>query len=160
MIASTVGGIFVVGLLAGSYPALVLSRVQPARVLQGFLSGSRQQLWLRKELVVAQFGVAVALVIGVAVILRQFTYMQNQNLGFQDERVLVTDLRPVPDTIVAKQYRAFPASSEPPRPTGCRARAWCRLRFGSVGQVTLPLRFRTEKSCPTDNGRRICRQLR
>jgi len=104
VIVGTIGGVVVVGLLAGSYPALVLSRFQPARVLQEFLGGSRQQQWLRKGLVVFQFGVAVALVIGVAVILRQFTYMQNQDLGFQDERVLVADLRPVPDTTLAQKY--------------------------------------------------------
>jgi len=107
VIAGTVVGVIAVGLLAGSYPALVLSRFQPARVLREFLSGSRQQQWLRKGLVVVQFGVAMALVIGVAVIFRQFTYMQNQDLGFQDERVLVADLRPVPDTIVARQYRTL-----------------------------------------------------
>lgn len=107
VIAVTVAGVIVVGLLAGSYPVLVLSRFQPARVLQDFLSGSRQQQWLRKGLVVFQFGVAVALVIGVGVILRQFTYMQNQDLGFQDERVLVADLRSVPDTMVAQQYRTL-----------------------------------------------------
>lgn len=107
VIAGTIAGVIVVGLLAGSYPALVLSRFQPARVLQDFLGGSQQQQWLREGLVVFQFGVAMALVIGVAVILRQFTYMQNQDLGFQDERVLVADLRPVPDSIVVQQYRTL-----------------------------------------------------
>jgi putative ABC transport system permease protein len=107
VITGIVAGVVMVGILAGSYPALVLSRFQPARVFQEFLGGSRRQQWLRKGLVVFQFGVAVALVIGVGVILRQFTYMQNQDLGFQDERVLVADLRSVPDTMVAQQYRTL-----------------------------------------------------
>ncbi|WP_263788532.1 ABC transporter permease [Salinibacter grassmerensis] len=107
VIVGAIVGVTMVGVLAGSYPALVLSRFQPARVLQDFLTGSRQRQWLRKGLVVFQFGVAMALVIGVAVILRQFAYMQGQDLGFQDKQVLVADLRPVPDTLVAQQYRTL-----------------------------------------------------
>jgi putative ABC transport system permease protein len=107
VIAATLAGILVVGLGAGSYPALVLSRFQPARVLQDLVGGSRQGQRLRKGLVVVQFAVAVALVIGVGVIFRQFAYMQNQDLGFQDERVLVADLRPLPAATVAQQYETI-----------------------------------------------------
>lgn len=104
VIAGAIGGVLVVGLMAGSYPALVLSRFQPVRVLQNFASRAGQGQRLRQRLVVVQFTVAVALVIGVGVILRQFNYMQSQDLGFQGDRVLVADLRTLPAETIAQQY--------------------------------------------------------
>ncbi|HEX2535411.1 MAG TPA: ABC transporter permease [Chitinophagaceae bacterium] len=82
---------FVVGLLAGSYPAFYLSGFRPIHVLKGKLQmGSRRSL-LRSTLVVFQFTTSIILIIGTIVIFRQLNYIQNKNLGFKKEQVLILD---------------------------------------------------------------------
>ncbi|TAE28578.1 MAG: FtsX-like permease family protein [Candidatus Kapaibacterium sp.] len=84
------GGLFLmVSLLAGMYPALVLSRYQPVRVLKGDTSSGSRNRGLRAALVVVQFTASVALVIGTLVIFRQLRFIQTKQLGFQREQVLI-----------------------------------------------------------------------
>ena len=80
------------GLLAGSYPALVLSRFAPAGVLKRLASGV-QGGRLRRALVVTQFAISAALIIATVVIQQQLHYMQHKNLGFDQEQVVVLQLR-------------------------------------------------------------------
>ncbi|NBB85928.1 MAG: FtsX-like permease family protein [Bacteroidetes bacterium] len=89
-LAVTVLGI---GVLAGAYPAFVLSRFEPARVLRG-ASGTTTGGggWLRRGLVVLQFAISAALIVGTIVVYQQLDYMQTKNLGFVGERVAVIDL--------------------------------------------------------------------
>ena len=77
-----VGVALVAGLLAGAYPALVLSGFEPAAVLKGRFSTGRQGVALRRGLVVLQFAISVALIAATAIVFGQLDYMQSRDLGF------------------------------------------------------------------------------
>jgi putative ABC transport system permease protein len=80
-----------IGLLAGVYPALVLSGFRPIESLKGrFTSGSRGLL-LRRGLVVFQFTISIFLIIGTAVVYLQIGYMRGRDLGFDKQQELVID---------------------------------------------------------------------
>jgi len=79
-------------LLAGSYPALYLSGFRPTEVLRSTASEGAGSARLRRGLVVFQFAIAVALLACTGVVYQQLQYIQEKDLGFRDEQVVVADV--------------------------------------------------------------------
>ncbi len=90
IIGLTAVAIFV-GVMAGLYPAFVLSSYNPAVVMKGNFSGSNKGAWLRNGLVVFQFMISIVLIVGTVVVNQQMQFMQNKNLGFDKEQVLMVE---------------------------------------------------------------------
>lgn len=86
------GVILVVGVLAGSYPALLLSSFSPIESLKGKLKVGKKGSFFRKTLVVIQFGISVLLIISVTVILSQMHYVKDKDLGFNKEQSMIIRL--------------------------------------------------------------------
>ena len=80
------------GLLAGAYPAFVLSGFTPLHALKSDFFKTSGQGTFRKVLVTTQFAVSITLLIVMAFIYRQVNYMNAKDLGFQPEQVLSISL--------------------------------------------------------------------
>lgn len=78
----------ITGIISGSYPALILSRFNPARVLKGGTGFGTRNKNFRKPLVIFQFSLTIILIIGTVAINRQLHFLENKNLGFNREQVL------------------------------------------------------------------------
>jgi putative ABC transport system permease protein len=76
-------------LLAGFYPAIVLTRFKPALVLKGKSHTIASGQLLRRSLVVIQFSISTVLIVGAIVILSQLDYMQNKSLGFDKSQMVL-----------------------------------------------------------------------
>ncbi len=79
----------VVGLFSGAYPAMVLSAFKPIFVLKGGGQKGSGSNWFRNSLVIVQFVISIVLIIGTLIISKQLNLLQNANLGFDKQNIIV-----------------------------------------------------------------------
>ena len=78
-----------IGVLAGIYPALVLSSFKPVTVLKGRFTTGTKGILLRKGLVISQFTISITLIIATIIVYLQMSFMRNQDLGFNKDQMMV-----------------------------------------------------------------------
>ncbi len=86
-------GVLLTALMAGIYPAWIITKFRPAETLKaGSVNTNPQSAFLRKGLVVIQFSISVCLLIGLLLIGRQMNYMRQKSLGFDKDNIVVLQL--------------------------------------------------------------------
>lgn len=97
-------GAVLISLIAGIYPALILSGFKPVEVLKGRFNLSGDKNLFRQIMVVFQFTLSIALIAGTLIISKQLDYMRSADLGYQKEQVVVlsTDFNAGPGTPISK----------------------------------------------------------
>ncbi len=88
-ILAVIGGVLLITLLAGTYPAFYLTRFQPAKVLKGDVSKGKTGGAFRKTLLVIQFTISIALITSTIIVHQQLKYVTNYNIGFDTEQVVM-----------------------------------------------------------------------
>lgn len=88
MVMAIIGIAVVTGFVAGSYPALYLSKFNPLSILKGKLNTSAAELFSRKGLVVFQFTLSTVLIISVLIIYQQIQFIQHADPGYNKNNIL------------------------------------------------------------------------
>ena len=96
-------------LLSGFYPAFVLSAMTAGKALEAERNKRARGQWLRKGLVTFQYAISVALIAGALIIFQQLRFMQQKDLGFSLQQMLVLNAPSVinNDTVFTEQMKAF-----------------------------------------------------
>lgn len=97
-------------LLAGFYPALILSNFSPIKALKGKIVTSSKKLNIRKGLITVQFFATIILIIGTLVVAKQINFLKEQPIGVELAQVVAFKgevLETVPDSLLAKKVEVF-----------------------------------------------------
>ncbi len=79
----------VVGLISGAYPALYLARFKPVDGIKGDFLGRRKASYFRSTMVIVQFTISVAIIVGTLIVSNQLHFMLNKDLGYDQEQLVV-----------------------------------------------------------------------
>ncbi|MCD4747080.1 MAG: ABC transporter permease [Bacteroidales bacterium] len=104
-IAGLIGFGIITGIVAGVYPALILSKFNSILALKGALKSKAGHLVFRRVLVVFQFFLSIIVIIGTITINRQIKYILNKDLGYHKENIICMDL----SSSIAQNYRTIVA---------------------------------------------------
>ncbi len=87
-----VGGILILGIIAGSYPAFYLSSFKPIQTLKGIVKLGKGATTPRQVLVILQFSFSIVLMISTVVILQQIDLVKNRDLGYDQENLIAVEV--------------------------------------------------------------------
>ncbi len=135
LLIGILGITLIIALLAGYYPALKLSSFKPTEVLKGRFVSGQKGVSLRKSLVVFQFSVSVSLVLGTFIVLDQLHFMQNKELGFNKDGLIVLSLGQVPSSTLTSfknELTRIPGVAEVSQTNSVPG------RIGWLGQIAYP----------------------
>ncbi|MEM6768541.1 MAG: ABC transporter permease [Bacteroidota bacterium] len=102
------GAMFIGGsILAGLYPAFVLSSFKPIKTLKGKLFTSGKKFQLRHVLVIFQFSISIIMIVGTLIVFNQLSYMRNQDMGFNMDQLLILKTPSVIDSTFMDRSALF-----------------------------------------------------
>ncbi|MEM6768152.1 MAG: ABC transporter permease, partial [Bacteroidota bacterium] len=102
------GTMFIGGsILAGLYPAFVLSSFKPIKTLKGKLFTSGKKFQLRHVLVVFQFSISIIMIVGTLIVYNQLSYMRNQDMGFNMDQLLILKTPSLVDSTFLDKSKLF-----------------------------------------------------
>ncbi|HLX90155.1 MAG TPA: FtsX-like permease family protein [Puia sp.] len=154
MVASVLVATFLVILIAGLYPAFIQSGFRPIESLKSKPVTTKGSLGLRKTLVVVQFAISQAMIVGTLVVAYQMDFFQNRNLGYDKELVISMRTPDFEKSAVFKQeLESTPGVSQTSFSSGSPANAsqFCPFiapQFGVTQDDVTELRFMDENFIP------------
>lgn len=87
-----IGGLALIGVIAGGYPALYLSSFVPNRILKGRINAGGNRSSLRSALVIFQFGFAVMLIVSAVVVYKQISFLRDRDSGYLRDNLVFMPL--------------------------------------------------------------------